>query len=121
MRALRKHLSGWARHVTGILKQEKQKLSSIIDNLEALAEVRPLSLLKELHVAQPRPPVLWCDNLGAMYLTTNPVFHTRTKHVEVDFHFVREKVALGALKVRFVSSADQIADAFTKPVTKQIL
>jgi glycyl-tRNA synthetase beta subunit len=43
MRALRKHLSGWARHVTGILKQEKQKLSSINDDLEALAEVRALS------------------------------------------------------------------------------
>jgi histone deacetylase 1/2 len=79
------------------------------------------SLLKELNVTQPRPPVLWCDNLGATYLTANPVFHARTKHIEVDFHFVRVKVALGALEVRFVSSADQIADAFTKPVTKQML
>jgi hypothetical protein len=43
IRALRKHLSGWARHVTGILKKEKQCLSSTIDSLEALAEVRPLS------------------------------------------------------------------------------
>jgi hypothetical protein len=49
------------------------------------------------------------------------VFHARTKHIEVDFHFVREKVTLGALEVRFVSSADQIADAFTKPVNKQML
>jgi histone deacetylase 1/2 len=79
------------------------------------------SLLRELHVPQPRPPVLWCDNLGATYLTANPVFHARTKHIEVDFHFVREKVAQGALDVRFVSSADQVADAFTKPSTKQML
>ena len=57
------------------------------------------SLLKELQVMQPRAPVLWCDNLGATYLTANPVFHTRTKHIEVDFHFVREKVAMGALDV----------------------
>ncbi|KAK1650639.1 hypothetical protein QYE76_068444 [Lolium multiflorum] len=79
------------------------------------------SLLRELHVPQYRPPVLWCDNLGATYLTANPVFHARTKHIEVDFHFVREKVAQGALDVRFVSSADQVADAFTKPSTKYML
>jgi histone deacetylase 1/2 len=79
------------------------------------------SLLKELQVYQARPPVLWCDNLGATYLTVNPVFHARTKHIEVDFHFVREKVALGALDVRFVASADQVADAFTKPATKKML
>lgn len=63
----------------------------------------------------------WCDNLGATYLTANPVFHSHTKHTEVDFHFVREKVALGALEVRFVSSADQVADGFTKPATKLML
>jgi len=79
------------------------------------------SVLKELGVPQPRPPILWCDNLSATYLTANPVFHARTKHIEVDFHFVREKVALGALDVRFVSSADQVADAFTKPATKVML
>jgi hypothetical protein len=49
------------------------------------------------------------------------VFHARTKHIEVDFHFVREKVALGALDVRFIASADQVADAFTKPVSRQVL
>ena len=68
-----------------------------------------------------RPPVLWCDNLGATYLTTNPVFHARTKHIEVDFHFLREKVAMGALDVCFISSNDQIADGFTKPTTRNML
>lgn len=79
------------------------------------------SLLKELRISQTRPPVLWCDNLGATYLTANPVFHARTKHIEVDFHFVREKVALGALEVRFIASKDQVADIFTKPCTKLML
>jgi histone deacetylase 1/2 len=78
-------------------------------------------LLKELRISQPRAHVLWCDNLGATYLAANPVFHARTKHIEVDFHFVREKVALGALDIRFVSSQDQVADAFTKPLTKVTL
>ena len=79
------------------------------------------SLLKELGVSQQRVPVLWCDNLGATYLTANPVFHARTKHIEIDFHFVRERVASGALEVRFISSNDQLADVFTKPATRQML
>jgi histone deacetylase 1/2 len=79
------------------------------------------SLLRELHVPQARPPVLWCDNIGATYLTANPVFHAHTKHIEVDFNFVQEKVAQAALDVRFVSFADQVADAFTKPSTRQML
>jgi histone deacetylase 1/2 len=58
------------------------------------------SLLRELGISQQRTPILWCDNLGATYLTANSVFHARTKHIEVDFHFVRERVAAGALQVR---------------------
>lgn len=68
---------------------------------------------------QPRPPVLWCDNLGAVYLSVNPVFHSSTKHIEVDFHFVRERVALKALEVRFVSSSDQVTDIFTKSLPQE--
>ena len=79
------------------------------------------SLLKELGVSQQRTTILWCDNLGATYLTANPVFHARTKHTEIDFHFVRERVASGALDVRFISTNDQLADVFTKPATRQML
>jgi histone deacetylase 1/2 len=79
------------------------------------------SLLKELGVPRQRTPILWCDNLGATYLTANPVFHARTKHIEIDFYFVRERVAKGALDVRFISSSDQLADVFTKPATRQML
>jgi histone deacetylase 1/2 len=79
------------------------------------------SLLRELGVTQQRPSILWCDNLGATYLTANPVFHARMKHIEVDFHFVRERVAAGLLDVRFISTNDQLADVFTKPATRQML
>ncbi|KAL5721714.1 hypothetical protein ACHQM5_005324 [Ranunculus cassubicifolius] len=72
------------------------------------------SLLRELGFLPSSSPTLWCDNLGATYLTANPVFHARTKHIEIDYHFVRERVASRELDVRFISTKDQIADIFTK-------
>lgn len=73
-----------------------------------------VALMGELGVANSAPPVLWCDNLGATYLCANPMFHARTKHIEIDYHFVRDKVASNQLQVNFISTKDQIADIFTK-------
>jgi hypothetical protein len=74
------------------------------------------SLLRELGY-NTHSPVLWCDNLGATFLASNPAFHARTKHIELDYHFVREKVADGSIRVRFICSQDQLADALTKPLS----
>ncbi|KAJ4807334.1 Gag/pol [Rhynchospora pubera] len=74
-------------------------------------------ILQELLVKMPQPPVLWCDNIGATYLASNPMFHARTKHVEIDFHFIRERVVNKELVVKFISSKDQIADGLTKGLT----
>jgi len=75
------------------------------------------SLLKELGVRSSPTARLWCDNLGATYLSANPVFHARTKHIEIDYHFVRERVAQKLLDIKLIGTNDQVADGFTKPLT----
>jgi hypothetical protein len=61
-------------------------------------------------------PKLWYDNIGATFLTVNPMFHARTKYIEINYHFVQEKVASNQLKVQFICSTDQLADVMTKPL-----
>jgi hypothetical protein len=79
------------------------------------------SLLRELGLlCHRRAPILWCDNLGATYLFANPRFHGRTKHIEVDFHFVHERVVAKELQIRFLSSKDQFADGLTKPLSQAL-
>jgi hypothetical protein len=81
----------------------------------AIAEIVWIQLVpKELDINQPAAAVLWCDNLGARYLSANPTFYARMKHIEVDYHFVRERVAKGLLDIRFISTSDHVEDDFTK-------
>ncbi|KAJ9548832.1 hypothetical protein OSB04_021375 [Centaurea solstitialis] len=72
------------------------------------------NLLLELSCPLSRVTVVFCDNVSAMYLASNLVQHQRTKHVEIDLHFVRERVAIGHVRVLHVPSAYQYADIFTK-------
>jgi hypothetical protein len=85
--------------------------------LDATAEVMWIqTVLRELGVPCPHSARLWCDNMGAKYLASNPIFHGRMKHVEVDYHFVRDRVLCKLIEVRFISMEDQVADGFTKPL-----
>lgn len=76
------------------------------------------SLLRELGITLTHPPAVFCDNVGATYLSVNPVFHSLMKHLTLDFHFVRENVRSGSLRVTHVSTKDQLADALTKPLSR---
>ncbi|KAF3663266.1 RNA-binding KH domain-containing protein [Capsicum annuum] len=83
----------------------------------ALAEVNWVQkLFVELHVQLPDPPIIYCDNVGATYLCQNPVLHSRMKHIEVDFHFVRDQVQRKQVLIQHLHAADQLTDTLTKPL-----
>ena len=78
------------------------------------------NLLLELHCPLRRASIVYTDNVSAMYLASNPVQHQRTKHIELDIHFVRDKVAMGHIRVLHVPSSFQYADIFTKGLPRQL-
>lgn len=83
------------------------------------AELRWIcSLLTELGFTLPAAPTIYCDNIGATYLCANPVFHSRMKHIAIDYHFVRGQIQTHALRVTHVSTHDQLADGLTKPLAR---
>jgi hypothetical protein len=71
-------------------------------------------LLVELHSPLAKSTLVYCDNVNVVYLSTNPVQHQRTKHVEIDLHFVRDGVAIGDVRVLHVPTTSQFVDIFTK-------
>jgi hypothetical protein len=84
----------------------------------ATAELYWLRMLfKELRLPLTTPPCLYCDNLGALALASNSIFHARTKHIEVDYHFNREKILHKDLVAHYISTEDHCADIFTKGLT----
>jgi hypothetical protein len=95
-------------------KAEYRALASGAAELAWLRQV-----LCDLGVVLHHAPTMWCDNTSAIALASNPVFHSRTKHIEVDYHFVRERVVRGDLHLQFISTDDQLADLFTKPLSTQ--
>ncbi|KAK1626538.1 hypothetical protein QYE76_000853 [Lolium multiflorum] len=77
-------------------------------------------LLQELHRPLSSATVVYCDNVSGIYMSSNPVQHKRTKHIEIDIHFVREKVSLGEVCVLHVPSSHQFADVMTKGLPSQL-
>ncbi|GKA19384.1 ribonuclease H-like domain-containing protein [Tanacetum coccineum] len=73
-----------------------------------------VKILKDLEVDGLLPTHLYCDSSYAISIAGNPVFHEKTKHFDIDLHLIREKVSSGFVKVLKVSSANNVADIFTK-------
>lgn len=110
----------------------KSKKQAVVSRSSAEAEYRALalgtceiiwlrSILGELGFPVTSPSTLYCDNRSAIQLASDSVLHERTKHIEIDVHFLREKVSCGIVTPLFVRTREQVADVFTKPVTLSIL
>ena len=71
-------------------------------------------LIQEPRFGKDEQMKLICDNQAVLHISSNPVFHERTKHIEVDYHFIRGKIASGCMTTSFVNSNNQPVDIFTK-------
>ncbi|KAJ0470227.1 putative RNA-directed DNA polymerase [Helianthus annuus] len=106
----------------------KSKKQNVVSRSTAEAEYRSMcsatcelmlwkNLLSELGINCSLPMALFCDSQAALSIAANPVFHERTKHFELDLHFLREKVSDGIIRTEKVDSDSQLADMFTKGLT----
>jgi hypothetical protein len=76
-------------------------------------------LLKDMKIPCTEPMRMYCDNQAARHIALNLIFHEKTKHIEMDCHFVRENVQVGLIETSFVNSQEQLADILTKALDKR--
>lgn len=127
----RRSTSGYCVFLGEILISWSSKRQDTVSRSSAEAEYRGVAnavaetiwirnLLLELGCPLKKATLVYCDNISAVYLSSNPVQHQRTKHIEIDLHFVRERVSMGHVRVFHVPTHLQYADIFTKGLPSQL-
>ncbi|GAV64515.1 hypothetical protein CFOL_v3_08033, partial [Cephalotus follicularis] len=121
----RRSTTRYCTFVGGNLVSWRSKKQTTVARSSAKAEYRAMahtttelmwlrSLLLEMGLFVSKPMKMFCDNQAAIYIASNPIYHKRTKHIEVDCHFVRDAVMKKLVETPFVSSSGQLADVLTK-------
>ena len=125
----RRSTSGYCSFVWGNLVTWRSKKQPVVARSSAEAEFRAMAqgicegiwlkrLLEELRVPVKYPMILHCDNQAAISIAKNPVHHDRTKHVEIDRHFIKEKIEQGIFEVSYTPTHCQTADILTKALAR---
>jgi hypothetical protein len=123
--------SGYCTFVGGNLVTWRSKKQNVVAKSTAEVELRSMAhgvcevlwliiLLMELGLFQYKPLLLYCDNKAALDIAHNPVQHGRMKHIEIDRHFIKEKLEHGTICMPYVSSSDQLADILTKGLPEKV-
>ncbi|XP_075499123.1 uncharacterized protein LOC142537497 [Primulina tabacum] len=126
----RRSLTGYCVKLGDSLVSCKTKKQSTVSRSSAEAEYMAMAitsceivwitgLLRDMGVSIAEPATLFCDNMAAMHIAANPLYHERTKHIEIDCHLIREKIQAKLLKTSYVPTNHQLADIFTKSLSKE--